>query len=81
MATRCANSPGYDWSKRYPRTAAALRRTSFTIDDEAVMSGPDGVAFFDANRPSDNPGAVVSRHGPRNERCLKALLCLKALYG
>jgi bifunctional non-homologous end joining protein LigD len=42
---------GYDWSKRYPaiaRTAAALRRTSFTIDGEAVVCGPDGVAIFDA---------------------------------
>jgi bifunctional non-homologous end joining protein LigD len=42
---------GYDWSKRYPaiaRTAAALRCTSFTLDGEAVVCGPDGVAIFDA---------------------------------
>jgi bifunctional non-homologous end joining protein LigD len=42
---------GFDWSKRYPaiaRTAAALRCTSFTIDGEAVVCGPDGVAIFDA---------------------------------
>jgi hypothetical protein len=41
----------FDWSKRYPaiaRTAAALRCTSFTIDGEAVVRGPDGVAIFDA---------------------------------
>jgi bifunctional non-homologous end joining protein LigD len=42
---------GYDWSTRYPaivRTAAALRCTSLTIDGEAVVCGPDGVAIFDA---------------------------------
>jgi bifunctional non-homologous end joining protein LigD len=42
---------GYDWSKRYPaiaRAAAALRSTSFTLDGEAVVCGPDGVAIFDA---------------------------------
>jgi hypothetical protein len=42
---------GYDWSKRYPaiaRTAAALHCTSFTLDGEAVVCGPDGVAIFDA---------------------------------
>jgi bifunctional non-homologous end joining protein LigD len=40
---------GYDWSKRYPaiaRTATALRSASFTIDGEAVVCGPDGVAVF-----------------------------------
>jgi ATP-dependent DNA ligase len=31
-----------------PRTAAALRCTSFTLDGEAVVCGPDGVAIFDA---------------------------------
>jgi bifunctional non-homologous end joining protein LigD len=41
---------GYDWRKRYPAIArtAALRCTSFTIDGEAVVCGPDGVAIFDA---------------------------------
>jgi bifunctional non-homologous end joining protein LigD len=42
---------GFDWSKRYPaiaRTAVALRCTSFTLDGEAVVCGPDGVAIFDA---------------------------------
>jgi bifunctional non-homologous end joining protein LigD len=42
---------GYDWTGRYPaiaRTAAALRCTSFTLDGEAVVCGPDGVAVFDA---------------------------------
>jgi bifunctional non-homologous end joining protein LigD len=42
---------GYDWSKRYPaiaRTAAAVHCTSFTLEGEAVVCGPDGVAIFDA---------------------------------
>jgi bifunctional non-homologous end joining protein LigD len=46
---------GYDWSKRYPaiaRTAAALRCTSFTLDGEAVVCGPDGVAILRRAPPS-----------------------------
>jgi bifunctional non-homologous end joining protein LigD len=42
---------GYDWSARYPAiavTATLLRARSFTIDGEAVVCGPDGVAIFDA---------------------------------
>jgi hypothetical protein len=42
---------GYDWSGRYPAivmTAMQLRATSFTLDGEAVVCGPDGVAIFDA---------------------------------
>jgi bifunctional non-homologous end joining protein LigD len=42
---------GYDWSTRYPAivtTAVKLRATSFTLDGEAVVCGPDGVAVFDA---------------------------------
>jgi bifunctional non-homologous end joining protein LigD len=42
---------GYDWSDRYPAiavTAALLRAKSFTLDGEAVVCGPDGVAVFDA---------------------------------
>jgi bifunctional non-homologous end joining protein LigD len=42
---------GYDWTQRYPaiaRTAAKLRARSFTLDGEAVVCGPDGVAVFDA---------------------------------
>jgi bifunctional non-homologous end joining protein LigD len=48
---RLFTTRGYDWSKRYPaiaRTAAALRYASFTIDGEAVVCGPDGVAVVDA---------------------------------
>jgi ATP-dependent DNA ligase len=55
---------GYDWSKRYPaiaRTAAALRCTSFTLDGEAVVCGPDGVAIFDAlHRRGTVTGAMLS---------------------
>ena len=42
---------GYDWTGRYPAiagTAAQLRARSFTLDGEAVVCGPDGVAVFDA---------------------------------
>jgi bifunctional non-homologous end joining protein LigD len=43
---------GHDWTDRYPAIAAAaatkLRAKSFTLDGEAVVSGPDGVAVFDA---------------------------------
>jgi bifunctional non-homologous end joining protein LigD len=42
---------GYDWTSRYPAiagTAAQLRARSFTLDGEAVVCGPDGIAVFDA---------------------------------
>jgi bifunctional non-homologous end joining protein LigD len=42
---------GYDWSDRYPAiavTATLLRARSSTVDGEAVVCGPDGVAIFDA---------------------------------
>jgi bifunctional non-homologous end joining protein LigD len=42
---------GYEWSGRYPAivmTAMQLGATSFTLDGEAVVCGPDGVAMFDA---------------------------------
>jgi bifunctional non-homologous end joining protein LigD len=42
---------GYDWSGRYPAiavTAMQLRARSFTLDGEACVCGPDGVATFDA---------------------------------
>jgi bifunctional non-homologous end joining protein LigD len=41
---------GYDWSDRYPAiatTAMKLRAQSFTLDGEACVCGPDGVAVFD----------------------------------
>jgi bifunctional non-homologous end joining protein LigD len=42
---------GYDWSDRYPlitQAALRLRKTSFVIDGEAVVLGPDGISDFDA---------------------------------
>jgi ATP-dependent DNA ligase len=54
---------GYDWTRRYPaiaRTAAELRARSFTIDGEACVCGPDGVAVFDA----------LHRHGTVSEAML-----------
>jgi hypothetical protein len=42
---------GYDWTDRYPaitRAAATLRGKSFTIDGEAAVCGPDGIAVFDS---------------------------------
>ena len=56
---------GYDWSGRYPAivtTAVKLRATSFTLDGEAVVCGPDGVAVFDA----------LHRHGTVSEAMLYA---------
>jgi bifunctional non-homologous end joining protein LigD len=42
---------GYDWTERYPaiaRAAAKLRAKSFTVDGEATVCGPDGIAIFNA---------------------------------
>jgi bifunctional non-homologous end joining protein LigD len=56
---------GYDWSARYPaiaRTAAQLKARSFTLDGEAVVCGPDGIAIFDA----------LHRHGTVSQAMLYA---------
>jgi bifunctional non-homologous end joining protein LigD len=40
---------GYDWSDRYPlivQAALRLRRSSFVIDGEALVLGPDGISDF-----------------------------------
>jgi bifunctional non-homologous end joining protein LigD len=50
-AVRLFTRRGYDWSGRYPAiavTATLLRARSFTLDGEAVVCGPDGVAIFNA---------------------------------
>src|ERR1700743_438121 len=50
-AVRLFTRRGYDWSGRYPAitlTAMQLRADSFTLDGEAVVCGPDGIAIFDA---------------------------------
>jgi bifunctional non-homologous end joining protein LigD len=42
---------GHDWSDRYPlivQSAPRLRKTSFVIDGEAVVLGPDGISDFEA---------------------------------
>jgi bifunctional non-homologous end joining protein LigD len=42
---------GHYWTDRYPAIASAaakLRARSFTVDGEAVVTGADGVAVFDA---------------------------------
>src|ERR1700730_6131957 len=54
---------GYDWADRYPaiaRAAAKLRARSFTIDGEAAVCGPNGVAIFDAlHRRGTVTGAML----------------------
>src|SRR3954471_14175509 len=42
---------GYDWSDRYPlivKAALRLRKTSFVLDREVVVSGLDGISDFAA---------------------------------
>jgi hypothetical protein len=62
-AVRLFTRRGYDWSDRYPaiaRAAAKLRARSFTIDGEAAVCGPDGVAVFDAlHRRGTVPEALL----------------------
>jgi bifunctional non-homologous end joining protein LigD len=50
-AVRLFTRRGHDWTERYPAIAAAaakVRAKSFTQDGEAVVTGQDGVAVFDA---------------------------------
>jgi bifunctional non-homologous end joining protein LigD len=50
-STSCRLAVCSDWSDRYPAiavTAALLRARSFTLDSDAVVCGPDGIAIFDA---------------------------------
>lgn len=45
---------GFDWTHRYPRAVAGVRRlavASVTIDAELVAAGPNGVADFPALFP------------------------------
>jgi bifunctional non-homologous end joining protein LigD len=49
-AVRLFTRRRYDWTGRYPAIAVIatlLRAKSFTLDGEAVVCGPDGVAVFD----------------------------------
>jgi hypothetical protein len=53
-----------DWTERYPAIAAApakLRARSFTIDGEAMVTGPDGIAVFDALHRRRRDGCCASR--------------------
>jgi bifunctional non-homologous end joining protein LigD len=48
---RLLTGRGYDWSDRYPlitQAALRLRKSSFVIDGEAVVLGPDGISDFAA---------------------------------
>jgi bifunctional non-homologous end joining protein LigD len=61
---------GYDWTGRYPAisvTATLLRAKSLTLDGEAVVCGPDGVAVFDP----------LHRHGTVSEAMLYAFDALE----
>jgi bifunctional non-homologous end joining protein LigD len=52
-AVRLYTRNAYDWTARLPAIAAAVERikaTSFTIDGEAVVLGPDGLSRFDELR-------------------------------
>jgi bifunctional non-homologous end joining protein LigD len=65
-AVRLFTRRGYDWTARYPAiasTAGQLNARSFTLDGEAVVCGPDGIAIFDA----------LHRHGTVSEAMLYAL--------
>jgi hypothetical protein len=51
-AIRLFTRRGLDWSARYPAIAVAavkLRASSFTLDGEAVVCGPDGLALGHAS--------------------------------
>jgi len=62
-AVRLFTRRGHDWTDRYPAIAAAaakLRAVSFTLDGEAVVTGEDGVAVFDAlHRPHKATDATL----------------------
>ena len=49
-AVRLFTRRGYDWSTRYPATSPRRSSctTSFTLDGEAAVRAPDGVAVFEA---------------------------------
>jgi ATP-dependent DNA ligase len=52
---------GYDWSDRYPMIvngALRIRKSSFVIDGEAVVLGPDGISDFAALYSGKRNGEV-----------------------
>jgi hypothetical protein len=63
-AVRLFTRRGFDWTGRYPAiasTATELRAESFTLDGEAVVCGPDGIAIFDALHSRDPRTAIPGR--------------------
>jgi ATP-dependent DNA ligase len=61
---------GYDWTERFPviaAAAAALRAKSFTIDREAAIAGPDGVAAFDEMHGRRRLGEAFATSSARSE--------------
>jgi bifunctional non-homologous end joining protein LigD len=55
---------GYDWTGRYPaiaRAAAKLRATSFTIDGEAAVCGPDGIDLLELDGVDYRPLSLGER--------------------
>ena len=67
---------GHDWTDRYPAIASAaakLRAKSFTMDGEAVVTGADGVAVFDAlHRRHEATNAML----PDRPHLCRRLSCL-----
>jgi hypothetical protein len=67
---------GHDWTERYPAIAAAaakLRAKSFILDGEAVVTGENGVAVFDAlHRRSGAADSIRSAQGHRVEAAERA---------
>jgi ATP dependent DNA ligase domain len=68
---------GHDWTDRYPAIAAAaakLRAKSFILDGEAVVTGENGVAVFDAlHRRSGAADSIRSAQGHRVEAAERAV--------
>ena len=74
---------GYDWSERYPlinQAALGLRRSSFVIDGEAVVLGPDGISDFDALHTGKRNAEVrlSARDSPPEEAIRKTVLPIRS---
>jgi ATP-dependent DNA ligase len=63
VVVRLFTRNGYDSTKRFPAVSEAAERlveaSSFTIDGEAVVVGPDGSSLFDALRRRENARNVI----------------------
>jgi bifunctional non-homologous end joining protein LigD len=61
-SVRLFTRKGNDWSDRFPAISAAaadLAASSFRIDGEAVVIGPDGLSQFDELRRRASAGAAI----------------------